>query len=123
MGVQEGSRSGKAEKSGMFGRSGESGISRRFKRSERLKGTLLETSENFECPDGPKGHEGLMVQKVWEVRKSDKIKAKFQEDLKQYLNKVQKDVDISRTVSGSSSVIGSAMGTVGGILVFTPLGI
>ena len=57
----------------------------------------------------------------WDKTNYDKIKTKFQEDLKQYLNKVQKDVDISRTVSGSTSLIGSAMGTVGGILVFTPL--
>ena len=57
----------------------------------------------------------------WDKENYDKIKSSFQEDLKDYLNKVQKDVDITKTVSGTSSLIGSAMGTVGGILVFTPL--
>ena len=57
----------------------------------------------------------------WDKSNYEKIKSAFQEDLKSYLNKVQKDVNISKTVSGTSSLIGSAMGTVGGILVFTPL--
>ena len=57
----------------------------------------------------------------WDKSNYEKIKSSFQEDLKSYLNKVQKDVNISKTVSGTSSLIGSAMGTVGGILVFTPL--
>ena len=57
----------------------------------------------------------------WDKTNYEKVKSSFQEDLKSYLNKVQKDVNISKTVSGTSSLIGSAMGTVGGILVFTPL--
>ena len=57
----------------------------------------------------------------WDKTNYEKIKSSFQEDLKSYLNKIQKDVNISKTVSGTSSLIGSAMGTVGGILVFTPL--
>ena len=57
----------------------------------------------------------------WKKPNYEEIKTNFEKDLKQYLNKTQKDVRISKTVAGSSSLAGSAVGTVGGILLFTPL--